>query len=119
MSEKNKAIVRRFFEEIYSNGRVELIDELMSPDYLAHGPGSQTRTGQAASVRAEGLDAVKKSIEAHPSDMKVTIEEQVAEGDTVVSRLAMSAGGIQWAVVAIQKVVDGKLVETWRIANRG
>ena len=109
MSEANKAVARRFFEEIYSQGRVELIEELIAPDYFAVGAGSTAR----------GHEAVRKSIEAKPPDISAVVEEQIAEGDKVVSRLAFSAGGESWVGVAIQRVVNGKLTETWRVTNRG
>lgn len=118
MLEKNKTIARRFFEELYSEGKVELIEELMAPNYVASGPGSQLQVHQASESRAEGHSAVRKSIKSKPADINVVVEEQVAEGDKVVSRLTFSSGGETWVGVAIQRIVDGKLVETWRQTNR-
>jgi hypothetical protein len=37
MLEENKIVARRFFEEIYSQGKIELVDELIAQDYVAHG----------------------------------------------------------------------------------
>ena len=47
------------------------------------------------------------------------MEQQVAEEDTVVLRLAFSADDESRVGVAIQRIVDGKLVETWRVRNKG
>ena len=83
MSEENKAVARRFFEEVYSQGKVELVDELMAADYVAEGAGMYTT----------GLEAVKRSILSKPPGIDVRVAEQIAEGDKVVSRLAFSADG--------------------------
>lgn len=37
MSEANKAIVRRFYEEVMSQGNIDLLDEIMAPDFIDHG----------------------------------------------------------------------------------
>lgn len=117
MSEANKELVRRFFEDAYTGGNPELVDEIMSPGYLAHGPGAEVLTLESDGARAQGLEAVKNSIENNPSDIEVLIDQQVAEGDTVVSRITMSAGGNSWVAVAFQRIENSKIVETWRIAN--
>lgn len=119
LSEENKMITRRFFEEIYSQGKVELIEELMSPDYVAFGPGSEPNVTESPRARAVGLEAVRESILSKPPDINVIVEEQIAEEDRVVSRLRFSAGGQVWSGIAIQRVVEGKLTETWRLTNRG
>ena len=107
MSEQNKTVARRFFEEVYSQGKVELVEELMAADYVAEGAGTYST----------GLEAVKRSILSKPPRTDVKVEEQIAEGDKVVSRLAFSADGESWVGVAIQRIVHGKIAETWRITN--
>ena len=108
MSEENKAIARRFFEEIYSQGRLDLVDDIIAPNYVAEGAGPY----------AQGREAVKRSITDKPPGTNVKVEEQISEGDKVVSRLAFSANGESWVGVAIQRIANGKLVETWRLTNR-
>ena len=109
MLDENKTVARKFFEDIYSQGNLDLVDELVAQDYVAHGAGPL----------AQGHEAVKKSIASKPPDINVVVEQQVAEGDQVVSRLSFSAGEETWVGVAIQRIVDGKLAETWRVTNRG
>jgi predicted ester cyclase len=104
--------------EIYSRGRIELIDELISPDYVAFGPGSEQNTTESPRARAVGLEAVKQSIVSKPPDISVVVEEQIAEGDKVMSRLTFSSGGESWTGIAIQRVSGGKITETWRLTNR-
>jgi predicted ester cyclase len=79
VEENNKALVRRFVEEVLNGGNLDAIDELMAPDYLDHG----TPTGKYA-----GREGHKRSIAkqlAASSDLRFHIEEQIAEGDKVVS----------------------------------
>ena len=71
MSEQNKTVARRFFEEVYSQGKVELVEELLAADYVAEGAGTYTA----------GLEAVKRSIPSKPPSIDVKVEEQIAEGD--------------------------------------
>lgn len=107
MSQQNKLTARRFFEEIYTRGRFDLLEELVSPDYVAAG-AARARVGHAG---------IKESLSRRPSDLRAVVEEQFAEGDTVITRLSILQGGVWSDAVAIQRFAGGKLVETWRIAK--
>jgi predicted ester cyclase len=80
--EENKAIVCRFLEESFGGGKPELVDDLLEPDFVRYDPYIE-----AGEVR--GTQTVKDNIvwfrNAFP-DLSCTLEEQVAEGDRVVSR---------------------------------
>ena len=82
MSEANKEKARRFMEEGFGQGKLEILDEVLDPDFVCYDPNSE-----AGEVR--GADAIKQEIEwfrnAVP-DLTYTVEDQVAEGDKVVSR---------------------------------
>lgn len=118
MSDANKVIAKRFFEELYTGEKRELIEQIVAPDYFAHGPGSESLVTESAAARADGRQAVRESLASKPKDIKVTVEDQIAEGDQVVSRLTFDSGGRSWAGVAIQRFADDKIVETWRLTNR-
>ena len=107
MSDKNNAVARRFFEEVYSQGKLELVEELMAPDYVARVP--------AATLK--GLEAVKRSIASKPPSIQCASGGTNIRRDKVVSRLAFSAEGESWVGVAIQRFVNGKIAETWRLTN--
>jgi predicted ester cyclase len=81
-AEENKEKVRRFMEEPFGGGKAELVDELLDPDFVRYDPYIE-----AGEVR--GTQTVKENIvwfrNAFP-DLSCTVEEQVAEGDKVVSR---------------------------------
>jgi predicted ester cyclase len=78
-AEENKAIVRRFLEEL-AKGNLDVIDELLSPDFVDRAlmPGQDP-------TREEYKRSVEEILEAFFT-ASFTIEEQVAEGDTVVTR---------------------------------
>ncbi len=81
-TEETKATVRRFMEESFGGGKPELVDELLDPDFVRYDPYIE-----AGEVR--GTQTVKDNIvwfrRAFP-DLSCTVEEQVAEGEKVVSR---------------------------------
>ena len=123
MSEENKYLIRRFFEEI-DKGNLEALDEFVSPDYNNHSP--------ALPELPPGLDGLKQAFGialSAFSDFYHTIEDQIAEGDLVVTRL--SAWGthtgellgipptnkrLNQTGITIHRIADGKIVEHW--ANR-
>ena len=124
MSDKNKAIVRRLFKEGFNQGNLDLIDELASPDFVDHSapPGAPT-TREAWKQGAVGMKA------AFP-DVHIHIEDEIAEGDRVVSRftahgthqgefMGIPATGKEIHVngILIFRLADGKLVERWEQAD--
>jgi predicted ester cyclase len=78
-TEQNKSVIRRIFEDAMNQGRPELYDELIHPDYVNHdfptpAPG------------VEGFKIVDAMFKAAFPDMQVVIEDEVAEGDRVATR---------------------------------
>jgi serine phosphatase RsbU (regulator of sigma subunit)/ketosteroid isomerase-like protein len=122
-AEKNKALVRHFLEEV-SKGNTSVIDELLSPDFVDRSllPGQgPTREDFKRSV-AEILDAF--------STISFTIEEQIAEGEMVVTKytersvirgefFGLPPTGTEetFEGIYIHRISDGKIVEEWSQAN--
>jgi steroid delta-isomerase-like uncharacterized protein len=83
--EENKAHYRRTFEEVFNQGNLALVDELVAPDFLNH--------EVSPSMNNRGPDSTRQVVTmlrtAFP-DLHFTIEDLVAEGDTVASRVTMS-----------------------------
>jgi len=83
--EENKVHYRRTFEQVFNQGNLALVDELVAPDFLNHEvpPGMNNR----------GPDSTRQVVTmlrtAFPN-LHFTIEDLVAEGDTVASRVTMS-----------------------------
>jgi predicted ester cyclase len=119
-AESNKALVRRFYEEI-DKGNIGVLDELVADDYIDHNP--PPFPGLAAG--REGLKQAFRIFQ-HATPAYHRIEDQIAEGDRVVTRLtsigkhegdlpgALRTGNdLKMASITIHRVVNGKLVEKW------
>jgi predicted ester cyclase len=117
--EQNKAVVRGYLEEISNQGRWAAIERYFSAEVVFNG---------ARDVRP--LLARQRAVRAAFPDHRVVIEEQIAEGDKVVTHVSFSgthlgqfngiaATGRQvvYSGIAIDRIVDGKVVEMWHIAN--
>ncbi len=119
-AEENKALVRRFYEEI-DRGNLEAMDELVAEDYIDHNPAPIPNLPPGR----EGLKlAFKIFWEATPGYHR--IEDQIAEGDKVVTRLtsfgkhegdlpgAPATGNeMKMTSITIHRIADGKLAEKW------
>ena len=79
------ATARRFFEEIWSAGRLDLVNELFSPGYVGHPSGKEEPVRGPAGV----ADYVGTLREGFP-DLTVSIDDQVAQGSKVTTRWTAS-----------------------------
>jgi len=115
-TESNKALVRRFYEEI-DKGNIEIIDELVAEGYVDHNPPPFP-----LAPGREGLkQAFKLFWDATPGYHR--IEEQIAEGDKVVTRLTSfgkhegdlpgaprTGHAMEMTSITIHRIAGGKLV---------
>jgi predicted ester cyclase len=119
MSERNKAQMRRVIEEIYNRGDLAAIDELATRDMVIHAP-----TGDI--VGREGVRQYVAALRTGFPDLQVTIEDQIAEGDRVVTRWTargthagefqgLAPTGRRTCVTGtdIDRMVEGRAVECW------
>src|SRR5918997_4475217 len=116
-AEENKALVRHLFEEVYNRGNLDVADEVLAPDFAWKLPGEDAGIEDYKQWVAEQLDA--------SSDLHFSIEEQVAEGVKVITRLigsgthdqkgfegfAPSGVRITIEAIIIHRVIEGKIVE--------
>ena len=120
MSSDNKALVRRWFEEVWNNGRVEAIDELMGPRCVVHGLGPGTMDGPA------GFKPFHASYRDAFPDVTLTIDDIVGEGSIVAARwsgtgthrgnglgLPATDRAIRFTGMTFARVENGKIVEGW------
>ena len=121
MSAENKALARRLVEEAFNAGRLEVVDELVASDFVEHDP--------SLTEEVRGPAGVKELIAGYRAafpDIRITIEDQIADGDYVVSRwsgtgthqgelMGMPATGKQATVtgITIDRIVDGRIAESW------
>ena len=120
MSAENKAIARRLVEEAFNEGKLEVVDELAAPGIVSH--------DSALPEPLVGIDATKASIAAYRDafpDLKLTVEEQIAEGDLVVTRwtargthqgelMGMAPTGKEATVtgITIDRLENGRIAES-------
>lgn len=119
MSDQNKMLARRATEEVWNQGNFAVVNEIFAGDYVGHQPGDE----------ASGQEGVKQYFgmlrDAFP-DIHFTIEDQIAEGDRVVTRWVANAthqGGFKGIPptgkrgnitgITINRVANGKIVEGW------
>lgn len=121
MSEENKAIVRRFYEEFANQGILSVAEELVAPDFVDHNP-----PGPDFAPGLEGLKQVFTMFRSAFPDMILTVEDQIAEGDKVVTRLTSrgthkgelmgvppTGKTITIGLIDIFRVEGGQLAEHW------
>ena len=120
-TEQNKASMRRFMEEVFNRGNVSLVDELIAPDFVEH---EELPPGMPP-----GREAVKAFFTMFRSafpDLKVTVDDMIAEGDKVVVRSTWSGThkgefmgipptgkSVSFGVTDTVSIAGGKLVEHW------
>jgi steroid delta-isomerase-like uncharacterized protein len=121
MSADHKEAARAVFD-IWSTGELERLDDLVAPEVVHHDPYDPNR--------AKGLDGMKRTIELNRTafpDMRLVVEDQVAEGDKVVTRwrgemthlgelggAAPTGNRVTISGITIDRFEDGKIVEAWR-----
>ena len=127
MSEANKELVRRHFEEIFNRKNLSVCDELMAQEYLEHAPAPFS---EDAPGRVNGPKAMRQTAEwllAQFPDLRMTVEAMISEGDTVAARVlseGTNLGPLNGVVPPTGKrfrarqshwyrVAEGKLVEHW------
>jgi predicted ester cyclase len=116
----NKALVRRFYEEI-DKGHIEVLDVLVAQDYIDHNPPPFPGLGS-------GLEGLKQSfrIFQRATPGYHVIEDQIAERDRVVTRLTSygkhegdlpgaprTGNDLKMTSITIHRIADGKLAEKW------
>ena len=109
--ERNKAVARRVFEEIFNQGKFEVADEIYAKDFVNHGVrrDADLKEDQAA---ARGWKL------AFP-DLKMTVLKEIAEGD-LVTVLYTGTGtntGEGNGFPATGKKIEGRGITIWRIVN--
>ncbi len=121
MSEENKEKTRRFLEEAFNEGNLGVVDELFATDYVLHDPASPEEIS--------GPEGIKQFVQMYRSafpDTHITVEDQIAEGDEVVTRwtgrgthqgelfgVPPSGNRVEVSGITISRFEGGKFVEDW------
>jgi predicted ester cyclase len=122
--ENNKALVRKFFEEVWNKGNVAVVDELLAPDFVDR----SLLPGQGPS--REGYKRSITKFRAAFSFADLTIEAQIAEGDMVVTKFSTrcihrgeflgvppSGDEATYSSIRIHRIVGGKVTDEWSEGN--
>jgi predicted ester cyclase len=120
-SDDDKRLLRRALEEIYSNGNLELADELVHPEFVNHEPAHPDMPA--------GPESVKQTVRGlHDTfgELRFEVHDEITEGDKVVQRVTMSGRHIgplmgneptgkafSMRQVHIWRIADGKIAEHW------
>ncbi len=122
-TENNKALLQRWFDEVWNKGRVEAIDEMLAEDGIAHGLSEVPESPLRGPV---GFKPFHNAFRGAFPDIEVVVEDMIAEGDKVVARcsvrgkhsgehlgVAASNAPVDFTGIAIVRIEDGKIVEAW------
>jgi len=122
MSDQKTNVLRRWFEEVWNEGREGAIDELAAPDMVAH--GLFDAQGKEISGR-EKFKAFWRQFRTTFPDVRVDVNEALADGDKVIVRCTVYATHsgegmgsptrkpISFTGMVIGRIENGQLKEAW------
>ena len=124
MSAANKELSRRF-TELFSTGDAALAEQVLDPEVIFH--------GTSGDGELQGIDALKAFVATYRAafpDARSTVEDQVAEADTVVTRwrargthrgalgpLPATDRAFEMDGVTIERIAGGRIVEVWVVRD--
>lgn len=119
--ESPKALARRVQEEVWNEGDVDAIDDLFAPDFVQHSPWEPSELHGPEEFKRQVRD-----FHAAFPDLHGTVDDVIAEGNTVANRFTMRAThqgefmGVEPTGEAVElvgtifaRVEDGKIAERW------
>ena len=127
LTETNKTVSRRFFDEVWNKGKLTVLDEIVTRDHVNSGPG--TLPGLP-----NGPEGAKQFVTAYRNafpDVHFTIDDQIAEGEKVMTRwtahgthqgelAGIPATGKTTTVtgIVVNRLVNGKIAESWGLFDQ-
>jgi len=122
---QNKQIVQRYFAEVWNSGKLEVLDELLDPQYINHTPSTPNPPSGPA-----GLKPIVAAIRKAFPDLHYEIKDLIVNDSMAVARVIMTGTqtgdlfgqlptGKKIAVnqINIEKIHHGKIVEHWRVTD--
>jgi steroid delta-isomerase-like uncharacterized protein len=120
-AEENKALVRRSFEEVFNQGNLDAVEEIFAPDFVLHDPTSPEEI--------RGTEGMRQYVSMYRTafpDLQQTIEDQIAEGEKVATRLTgrgthqgeltgipPTGNQVEAPGIVINRISGGKIAESW------
>ena len=121
MSDENKAVIRRYYSEVWEKGELGVVDELFAQDVELHMAGVPEDPFGPAPVKQ--LAAMAKT--AFPG-LRVTIDDLIAERDKIVATVSLHGphdgtaqgaspleAGAVWRRIDVFRLHRGRIVEHW------
>jgi steroid delta-isomerase-like uncharacterized protein len=122
MNESNRALVQRWFDEVWNQGREDTIDEL----FAAHGIGYGLGDTEAPIRGPAEIKPFVRNLRGALPDIRMEIKDSIAEGDRVTVRITVEGthkGGnlgvaptgrrIRIEGIVIVRIANGQIVEGW------
>ena len=123
-AEDNKALVRRFVDEVQSAGNIDALDEICSPEFVNHSaqPGVPSN--------CEGVKQLTAMFRRAFPDSYFIVEDMMAEGDKVATRktfhgthqgefmgIPPTGRQVSMGLIDIVRIADGRVVEHWSMGD--
>jgi steroid delta-isomerase-like uncharacterized protein len=126
MADRNAEVVRRYFQEVWNEGRIVLLDALLSPDYINHTPSVAN-----PAPGPEGLKPIVLAIRTAFPDVRYKVQDVFATQDRAVARVIMTGThkgdlfglpptgrGVRVNQINIEEIgPDGLIREHWRVTD--
>ncbi len=122
--QRNRELVRHFIERMTTDGRESAIDEFLSPYFIDHNAPPDQPPG------TEGVKRTLKKVQHALADVRVHLDDLLADGDKVVIRHRAEAthvgsfmgypgtgNRLSWTTISIYRIEDGKIVERWGLID--
>jgi predicted ester cyclase len=123
--ERNRRIGQRYFDEVWNQGRLDVLDELLSPDYVNHTPS----TGNPP-PGPDGLKPIVAAIRRGFPDLRFEVKDMVVTPDAIAIRVVMrgthlgelfgtapTGKPVEVNQINIERIRNGRIVEHWRITD--
>ena len=119
-------VLQRMFDEGFSTGDDSVVDELCAPDLVEHQFGLAGRGAEAIAH----VKAAIRDVHGMAPDLRFTIEDTAQSGDTIWVRVRgrgtatgpffgpPSGRALDFTVIDVARVVDGRIVEHWGVPDR-
>lgn len=115
--EANRALVRRYLQEVLSDGNLQRIDEMVSPDFVDSTPVSGSSKRGPAAVRES-----QKRVRGLFQSIRYHIDDLIAEGDRVVARYtvqaARAAKEVEVIGISVFRIEEGRIREAWIVNDQ-
>ena len=123
--EQNEKIIRRYYTEVWNQGKLEVLDELLDKKYLNHTPSTPNPPAGPG-----GLKPIVAAIRKAFPDLHYEIKEVIVNDSMAVARVVMTGTQVNQLFdlpptgkkitvnqVTIEKIRQGKIIEHWRVTD--